>query len=174
MPLALRKSTATREQIGPTTRPTHIQKTSLFSIPAVPIRNRKFPAILALDRSYSVFAAGTSSRRRNRLFILSWKKKLSRTAGSTPAHAAQDMATNSCCGNSCLRRIENFQAAQRFRTAARRCRMITDYWFLVVLRTCWLPCALPPPLASLVGFRSRTSTCGLSFFSSLILPFLVC
>jgi hypothetical protein len=29
-------------------------------------------------------------------------------------------------------------------------------------------------LASLFGFRSRTSTCGLSFFSSLILPFLVC
>src|SRR5207237_2143882 len=29
----------------------------------------------------------------------------------------------------------------------------------------------PPPLASLVGFRSRTSTCGLSFFSSLIVPF---
>ena len=30
-----------------------------------------------------------------------------------------------------------------------------------------------PPLASLLGFRSRTSTCGLSFFSSLILSFLV-
>ena len=37
------------------------------------------------------------------------------------------------------------------------------------------PCGLwprpPPPLASLFGFRSRTSTCGLSFFSSLIVPF---
>src|SRR5205085_1264969 len=37
------------------------------------------------------------------------------------------------------------------------------------------PCRLwprpPPPLASLFGFRSRTSTCGLSFFSSLIVPF---
>ena len=37
------------------------------------------------------------------------------------------------------------------------------------------PCGLwprpPPPLASLFGFRSRTSTCGLSFFCSLILPF---
>src|SRR6476620_11934891 len=36
----------------------------------------------------------------------------------------------------------------------------------------WTPLCVPvPPLASLVGFRSRTSTCGLSFFSSLILPF---
>ena len=33
--------------------------------------------------------------------------------------------------------------------------------------------AEPPPLASLFGFRSRTLTCGLSFFSSLILPFLL-
>jgi len=40
----------------------------------VPIRNRKFPAIFALDRSYSVFVAGPSSRRRNRLFIFWWKK----------------------------------------------------------------------------------------------------
>src|SRR4029078_13287529 len=34
-------------------------------------------------------------------------------------------------------------------------------------------CALcpPPRLGSLFGFRSRTSTCGLSFFCSLILPF---
>ena len=49
-----------------------------------------------------------------------------------------------------------------------RCALASDYWILlgeVVL--VW------PPLASLVGFRSRTSTCGLSFFSSLILPFLV-
>ena len=34
----------------------------------------------------------------------------------------------------------------------------------------WVP---PPPLASFVGLRSRTSTCGLSFFCSLILPFVV-
>jgi len=57
----------------------------------------------------------------------------------------------------------------------RRATLANDYWFL----PCGAPLTLcarppPPPLASLFGFRSRTSTCGLSFFSSLILPFLVC
>ena len=61
----------------------------------------------------------------------------------------------------------------------RRATLVTDYW--LILPPPWAvfppPCAAcppPPPLASLFGFRSRTSTCGLSFFSSLILPFLVC
>src|SRR4029077_5873900 len=48
----------------------------------------------------------------------------------------------------------------------RRAALASDYWliFLVV----WAPLCVPvPPLASLVGFRSRTSICGLSFFSSL-------
>src|SRR4029077_12464108 len=51
----------------------------------------------------------------------------------------------------------------------------SNYW--LILPPPWAlfppPCALwpPPPLASLLGFRSRTSTCGLSFFCSLILPF---
>ena len=44
----------------------------------------------------SVFAAGASSRPRSRLPILLWTKKMSGTAGSTPARAAQGVATTSC------------------------------------------------------------------------------
>ena len=53
---------------------------------------------------------------------------------------------------------------------------LLGYLFPVVPCTAWPPVALwpPPPLASLLGFRSRTSTLGLSFFCSLILPFFSC
>jgi len=43
-------------------------------------------------------------------------KKLSRAAGSTPARAAQGMATTSYCGKCYLRRTENSQAARRIWT----------------------------------------------------------
>jgi hypothetical protein len=39
------------------------------------------------------------------------------------------MATTSRCGNSCLRRTKNSQAAQRIGTAVRRWRMITVVWW---------------------------------------------
>ena len=58
------------------------------------------------------------------------------------------------------------QAAQRIWTAVRR--LAIDYCAFLRVGG-----EVVPPLASLVGFRSRTSTCGLSFVSSLILPFLV-
>ena len=45
----------------------------------------------------SVFAAGAPSRPKSRLPILLWTKNEPRR-GSTPARAAQGMATTSCCG----------------------------------------------------------------------------
>jgi hypothetical protein len=50
---------------------------------------------------------------------------MSRAAGSAPARAARGMATTSCCGKSCLRRIEKSQVARRIGTAVRRWSMIT-------------------------------------------------
>jgi hypothetical protein len=114
----------------------------------------------------SVFAAGASSRPKIRLPILLWTKNEPRR-GSTPARAAQGMATTSCCGKSCLRRTERFPS--RTVDSNHRAALANDYCpDFVPLCGLWV---MLPPLASLVGLRSRTSTCGLSFFSSLILPF---
>ena len=62
----------------------------------------------------------------------------------------------------------SFQAAGRLETATRE--LVNDYCFSggLLPPPPWPP---PPPLASLVGLRSGTLT--LSFFSSLISPFLV-
>jgi hypothetical protein len=64
-------------------------------------------------------------------------KKLSRATGSTPARAAQGMGT-SCCGNSCFKRNQEFQAAQRIWTAVRRWRMITVVWWCRLAPLCRL------------------------------------
>jgi len=104
----------------------HIQKTSLHRTQAVPNRPqvcedslRRIPPIPFLRQ-----ANGREPRSRLPCYC---RQKISRAAGSTPARAAQGMATTSCCEKSNSRGTENFQAAQRIRTAVRRWRLITGY-----------------------------------------------
>ena len=126
--------------------------------------------------SYSLFAAGAWSRPRSGLPMLLWTKNEPRCGIDTRARGPGH-------GYYLLLRKVLFEENRKFpgRTAGwdRCATLVSDYW--LILPPPWAlfppPCAAcppPPPLASLFGFRSRTSTCGLSFFSSLILPFLVC
>ena len=90
---------ATREQITPSVQPLPHSQTSLLRILTMPNRRCKFATIYwrQIPR-IPFFAAGASSRPRSRLPYYCGQK-VSRAAGSTPARAAQGMATTSCCGN---------------------------------------------------------------------------
>jgi len=98
---------------------------------------------------------------------------MSRAAGSKPARARLGYGYYLL-----LRRVlfeENRKFPGRTADSDRRAALANDYRLRVVPAAAFPPlcgaCPLPP-LASLFGFRSRTSTCGLSFFSSLIFAFL--
>ena len=157
---------AAREQIIPPVRPAHISKNVALRILAVPNRRRKFATIRCAGSPRIPFLPRAHGRDLEADCPCYCGQKMSRAAGSTPARAAPGMATTSCCGNSCLRRTKN--SPGRTADSDRRAALANDYCCVLV------PCGAlpPPPLASLVGFRSRTSTCGLSFFSSLIFTFL--
>jgi len=176
--LALRKSTGTPivNSLHPYVPPTY-RKRSCSEFRPCQFATANLQRFIALDRSYSVFADGTSSRAGSRLPILLWKKFEPR--GGLNAHSrGSGMATTSCCGQFWFEENRR-QFPGRTADSDRRAALANGYCGALPV-PCPLfpvPCPLwvpPPPLASLFGFRSRTSTCGLSFFCSLILPFLVC
>ena len=125
----------TREQITPSVRPRPHSQTSLLRILAMPNRRCKFATIYCA-RSLEIPFLSRAHRRDLEADcpILLWTKNEPRR-GSTPARAAQGMATTSCCGKFLRDRGQKIScrfslmaarlAAKQIETAVRDWRLIT-------------------------------------------------
>src|SRR6476661_7853365 len=119
----------TREQITPSVQPGPHSQTSLLRILAMPNPRGKFARIYCA-RSFEIpFLPRTQGRDLEADCSYYCGKKSEPRRGSTPARAAQGMATTSCCGKALPDRgqkiscrfslIAAFIAAQRIETAVR-------------------------------------------------------
>src|SRR5437762_5949251 len=122
MPLALRKTTANCRQIGPTHSPRpYSENSAVLNSSRANFATSNLRQFLTLDRSY--FILPLTHRRDVGAYYCG--KKLSRAAASTPARAAQGMATRFR-----LRKVlfeENRKFPGRTADSNRRATLANDY-----------------------------------------------